>query len=132
VRRDPISGIVLECHDGVDYSAEIGSEIFAVAKGVATEKSNPSGFGTYVQIDHGLGVFTLYGHMSSVIKTGSVNEGDLIGLSGNTGGRTTGPHLHFSIYLTSGINSGPYPLFKGGVYNCEASVDPLSFIWTEN
>jgi len=90
-------------HNGVDISAEIGTEVYAAAAGVVVAaKSSYSlgqGYGRHVIIDHGYGYKTLYGHLSEVwVKEGQrIERWDVIGLVGNTG-RTTGPHLHFEVH----------------------------------
>ncbi|MDZ7269134.1 MAG: peptidoglycan DD-metalloendopeptidase family protein [candidate division KSB1 bacterium] len=90
-------------HNGVDISAEIGTEVYAAAAGVVVAaKSTYSlgqGYGRHVIIDHGYGYKTLYGHLSEVwVKEGQrIERWDVIGLVGNTG-RTTGPHLHFEVH----------------------------------
>lgn len=91
-------------HDGIDISAEPGTEIYAAAAG-RVEKAEHSyrpgqGFGKMVIIDHGNGLKTLYGHLSQVmVKVGQVvDRWDLIGLVGETG-RATGPHLHYEVLV---------------------------------
>jgi murein DD-endopeptidase MepM/ murein hydrolase activator NlpD len=117
-----------ECkpHNGVDIRANIGTTVFAVAAGQASSLDNPDGYGNYVLINHGLGVYTLYGHLSSAQGSGQVEEGEQIGLSGDTGKASKGPHLHFAIFVTD----EKHPLAKNGVYNFEASVNPQEFDWT--
>lgn len=113
-------------HNGVDLAVPIGTTVYAVAKGQATTHNNPDGYGKYVLIDHGVGVYTLYAHLSSAQASGQVAENDHIGLSGNTG-ESSGPHLHFSIFITDST----HPLYNAdGKYNFDASVNPRDFGWT--
>jgi murein DD-endopeptidase MepM/ murein hydrolase activator NlpD len=91
-------------HDGIDFSAEIGTEVYAAAAGRVEKAQNTwrpnQGFGKMVLIDHGNGYKTLYGHLSQIlIKAGQkVNRWDVIGLVGETG-RATGPHLHYEVWV---------------------------------
>ena len=90
-------------HNGIDISAEIGTEVYAAAAGVVVQAqttfSRGRGYGKVVLIDHGYGYKTLYGHLSEVkVKPGQkLDRWDVIALVGNTG-RTTGPHLHFEVH----------------------------------
>ncbi len=102
----PIKGGIrtqgLHARNGVDIGAKTGTPIYAAAGGrviVADGVGYNGGFGSYVVIDHGGGVKTLYAHMSRVGTSvgASVSQGELIGYVGNTG-RSTGPHLHFEVH----------------------------------
>lgn len=101
---NPIPGGVLtqRIHDGnaVDFGAAIGTTVRASAAGtvIIAKAGNNGGYGTYVVITHPGGSQTLYGHLSklSVAAGDKVDQGETIGLSGNTG-KSTGPHLHFKI-----------------------------------
>lgn len=83
-------------HLGIDYRAAIGDKVPAANAGKIVFSGDLFFTGWTVIIDHGLDIFTVYGHLSkTLVKSGElVNRGDLIGLSGNTG-RTSGPHLHW-------------------------------------
>jgi murein DD-endopeptidase MepM/ murein hydrolase activator NlpD len=87
-------------HEGLDIGASFGSVIRAAEDGVVVEADTGwnSGYGTYVKLDHGEGIVTLYGHMSQLAaKPGQeVRRGQLIGYVGSTGA-STGPHLHFEV-----------------------------------
>lgn len=87
-------------HLGTDYRAKIGTEIRATSGGIVVVGRDLFYTGNTVTIDHGLGVFTVYGHLSKLlVKEGDrVRKGDLIALSGNTG-RTSGPHLHWGVKI---------------------------------
>ena len=83
-------------HLGIDYRAAIGDKVPAANGGKIVFSGDLFFTGWTVIIDHGMDIFTVYGHLSkTLVKTGDlINRGDLIGLSGNTG-RTSGPHLHW-------------------------------------
>lgn len=87
-------------HHGVDLRAPMGTEILAVMNGMVIEVKTGSAYGLSVKIDHGNGVVSFYAHLSvSKVEIGQlVVAGDVIALSGNTG-LSTGPHLHFGIYV---------------------------------
>ena len=83
-------------HLGIDYRAAIGDKVPAANAGKIVFSGDLFFTGWTVIIDHGLDIFTVYGHLSkTLVKDGEmVKRGQLIGLSGNTG-RTSGPHLHW-------------------------------------
>ena len=85
-------------HEGHDFSAKVGTEVCATANGVVKSSRFFGSFGNYIEIDHGNGYTTTYGHLSKrlVRKGESIQRGDIIGKVGNTG-RSTAPHLHYEI-----------------------------------
>lgn len=86
-------------HEGMDFTAKIGTEIYVTGNGIAVEVvESRKGYGNHVVIDHGYGYQTLYAHMESfnVKKGQKVNRGDVIGYVGNTG-TSSGPHLHYEV-----------------------------------
>jgi len=85
-------------HTGDDYAVPVGTSVKAVADGIVFDDSPGADFGVYVQIDHGNGYQTLYGHLQSKsVKIGqTVVAGQEIGKSGQSG-NVTGPHLHFEV-----------------------------------
>ena len=86
-------------HYGMDFSAKIGTEIYATGDGVISKvKRSKRGYGNYVKINHGFGYETLYAHMSKyIVKKGQkVKRGEVIGYVGNTG-ISTAPHLHYEV-----------------------------------
>ncbi len=87
-------------HLGIDYRAAIGEKVPAANRGKVVLARDLFYTGWTVLIDHGLEVFTNYGHLSkTLVEEGSIVEkGDIIGLSGNTG-RTSGPHLHWGVKI---------------------------------
>jgi murein DD-endopeptidase MepM/ murein hydrolase activator NlpD len=97
VRKDPMLGIPA-LHPGIDFRSPVGSKVPATAAGIVTRAGWDGGYGKMVEIDHGNGYRTRYGHLSEVdVKVGEkVRLGQIIGKSGSTG-RSTGPHLHYEI-----------------------------------
>lgn len=91
---------VQQFHNGVDMAAPTGTPILAAADGVVIAAAYSATMGNYIMIDHGSGLYTIYMHASALyVSTGSnVSKGDKIGAIGSTG-RSTGPHLHFSVRL---------------------------------
>ncbi len=98
-RTDPFSGKI-EMHKGMDFAGKKGSDVVAVASGVVTWTGERSGYGHLVEINHGNGYVTRYGHNEDiVVKVGdSVERGQTISKMGSTG-RSTGPHVHFEVLL---------------------------------
>ncbi len=86
-------------HWGMDFTAPIGTEVYATGNGVIEDvEVNSWGYGKSILINHGYGFKTRYAHLSAfkVKKGDKVKRGDLIGLLGNTG-KSTGPHLHYEV-----------------------------------
>lgn len=96
-RTDPFTGEQKK-HRGIDFAGKIGTELMAPAPGRVVSAGERVGYGTTVEIDHGLGFTTLYAHLSqiNVARGDWVRPGTVIGLAGSTG-RSTGPHLHYEI-----------------------------------
>lgn len=96
-RLDPFSGR-LTMHEGVDFAGKKGSDILTVGEGVVTWAGKRFGYGLMVEINHGNGYTTRYGHASRIsVKVGDmVKPGQVIASMGNSG-RSTGTHLHFEI-----------------------------------
>lgn len=109
-RQDPFTGHEA-FHKGVDFAGLSGSEVVAVAAGVVTWSGERSGYGKLVEINHGNGFVTRYGHnRANVAQVGqTVSRGDTVAQMGSTG-RSTGPHVHFEV-----LRNG-------------RQVDPLSFV----
>ncbi|MDP4240162.1 MAG: M23 family metallopeptidase [Bacteroidota bacterium] len=86
-------------HAGMDFTAPIGTDIFATANGTIQSAGWKQGYGNCVEINHGFGYLTLYGHMSAIkVRVGQkVKRGDVIGLVGSTG-KSTGPHCHYEVH----------------------------------
>ena len=94
-------------HNGVDLANNQGTPIYAARSGKVTVATYGGTYGYYVTINHGDGFSSLYAHMThyTVSKGQTVKKGDIIGYMGSTG-RSTGPHLHFSIYY-NGVSQNP-------------------------
>lgn len=98
MRIHPIYKIA-KMHTGLDFTADIGTEIYATGDGIVESiESKYSGYGQHVIINHGFGYESLYAHMSRVaVRPGQkVRRGEIIGYVGNTG-TSTGPHLHYEV-----------------------------------
>ncbi|UDL91124.1 M23 family metallopeptidase [Mesorhizobium sp. PAMC28654] len=110
VRTDPILGTAA-LHSGMDFRAPIGMPAKVTAPGVVTKAGWNGGYGRMVEVDHGNGFATRYGHLSEIDVTvgQKLNAGDVIGKTGSSG-RSTGPHLHYEVR-----------------HNGEA-IDPLRFL----
>lgn len=106
LRTSPFTGRK-EKHKGWDIGARLGSSIRATADGVVTVSGRATGYGKMLEVSHGYGISTRYGHNSkNLAKVGDrVKRGDLIALVGSTG-RSTGPHLHYEVLL-SGVAVNP-------------------------
>lgn len=100
-RISPFTG-KLAMHHGIDIAARPGTPIIAPAAGVVTRYRFNGGFGRYIELNHGYGTVTHYGHLSkAAVKVGQkVKRGDVIGYVGNTG-LSTGPHLHYEVYVNN-------------------------------
>jgi len=103
-------------HDGIDYEAKMGDPIYAAADGVINHQNWYYQYGRTVKITHADNFETLYGHMSrfetSLAPGSHVKKGDVIGYVGSTG-RSTGPHLHFSV-IVNGKFVDPQPYVSAG------------------
>ncbi len=100
-RRDPFTKRI-SFHTGIDIANRIGTAIHAARDGVVSFIGPKYGYGLVIVIKHRFGYRTLYGHLlSSRVRVGQkVKKGQIIGFMGNSG-RSTGPHLHFEIWLNS-------------------------------
>ena len=87
-----------EFHQGIDIAADMGTPIVATADGVVTAAGWNGGYGNMVDVDHGGGIVTRYGHASAVAVTvgQQVRRGEVIAYVGSTG-RSTGPHVHYEV-----------------------------------
>ena len=130
-------------HNGVDFGAFIGTPVKASLSGVVKGTGNTdtvcprASFGQWVFIEHNNGLSSIYAHLSLIkVAAGQVvTTGDIIGYSGNTG-NSTGPHLHLSVYASSGVEISYYKSkVKGcGTYRMPiltkkgAYLDPLLYL----
>lgn len=96
-RRDPVYGTT-RFHDGLDFAAKIGTNVYATGDGVVEAADRRGGYGNCIDISHGYNYFTRYAHLSEIlVKVGDkVKRGDLIGKVGSTG-KSSGPHLHYEV-----------------------------------
>lgn len=112
VRSDPFRGRAA-MHGGIDLAGPVGTPIYATADGIVQRSEyNRGGYGNLVEINHGQGIQTRYGHMSRLIaRPGQrVSRGELIGLMGSTG-RSTGSHLHYEVRI-DGRAVNPIPFMQ--------------------
>ncbi|MGH1536825.1 MAG: M23 family metallopeptidase [Gammaproteobacteria bacterium] len=109
-RTSPFTGKT-ETHRGVDFAGKAGNDVVAVAGGLVTHASEKGAYGFLVEIDHGNGYVTRYGHNQMVhVQVGeAIKRGQVIAKLGSTG-RSTGPHVHFEV-------------IKDG-----ARIDPMKFV----
>ena len=128
-------------HNGIDLKASVGTPIKSALSGTVTGTGNtdtvcPSAsYGKWVLIKHGNGLSTLYAHLSVIkVSTGQdVSTGDIIGYSGDTG-YSTGPHLHFTVYATQGVQimTRKSTVCKGSytmpIASLNAYLNPLSYL----
>lgn len=97
-RIDPVYHI-RRFHQGMDFSAPIGTDIFATGNGTIIFSGWKQGYGETVEVDHGFGYKTRYAHCYKILarKGQRVKRGDVIALVGNTG-KSTGPHVHYEVH----------------------------------
>jgi murein DD-endopeptidase MepM/ murein hydrolase activator NlpD len=114
MRRDPFNGLWSN-HLGVDYPANKGTPILAIESGTVIQSNYIGRYGNLVEIDHGSGFTSKYGHASQLlVNVGQqVQQGEVIALVGSTG-YSTGPHLHFEISQVGQVMS-PSEFLKDGV-----------------
>lgn len=110
-RSDPFTG-KQQFHHGVDFAGTAGSEVLAVAAGVVTYAGDRYSYGNMVEVNHGNGLITRYGHAEeTLVEVGeTVAKGQTIALMGSTG-RSTGPHVHFEV-LKNGRKVNPLKYVK--------------------
>ena len=115
VRADPFRGSAA-MHAGIDLAAPSGTAVYATADGLIDRAEWFGGYGNCVEIDHGKGVATRFGHLSRIlVHPGQhVHRGDLIALVGSTG-RSTGPHLHYEVRI-DGHAVNPVPFLQASDY----------------
>jgi murein DD-endopeptidase MepM/ murein hydrolase activator NlpD len=114
VRSDPFLGRPA-MHTGLDFRAQMGDPVRATANGKVVNSGWSGGYGRMVEIDHGNGLSTRYGHLSQIdVKVGdTVKIGQVIGEVGSTG-RSTGPHLHYETRI-DGEAVDPQKFLRAGV-----------------
>ena len=125
-------------HDGIDLRALVGTPVRAALSGVVQEINQGTvancQYGKWVLVKHHNGLSTLYAHLSriSVAKGDSVSTGDAVGLAGSTG-YATGPHLHFTLYLSESVTFNQYSCKNGRAVTIpiaapNAYLNPLSYL----
>jgi murein DD-endopeptidase MepM/ murein hydrolase activator NlpD len=99
MRMDPFTGL-RAFHAGVDFAARQGSNVQSVAAGIVSDVGERFGYGLLVEINHGNGYVTRYGHNNAALVTVGerVRKGQAVALVGDSG-RSTGPHVHFEVLL---------------------------------
>ena len=130
-------------HNGVDIAASIGTPVLAAMEGIVQGTGNTdltcpnASWGKWVLIQHPNGLSTLYAHLSIIKATTgeSVQTGDVIGYSGETG-YATGPHLHFTVYASEGVQILQKPskvcnaTYTMPLADLQAYLNPLSYLPT--
>lgn len=121
-------------HNGIDLGAPTGTTIFAPLTGTVRATGNTDAvpgcysWGKWILIDHPNGLSTLYAHLSHIsVQNGQeVRTGDAIGFVGNTG-YSTGPHLHFTLYVSDAVQVKRFNEFKA-VTGCGAALSPFAAV----
>jgi murein DD-endopeptidase MepM/ murein hydrolase activator NlpD len=121
-------------HNGMDLGAAVGTKIFAPLTGTVRMTGNTDlvpgcySWGKWALVDHPNGLSSMFAHMSQIaVSPGQkVNTGDIVGYVGNTG-YSTGPHLHFTLYVKAGVEVKPFNQFKS-VTGCGAALSPFAAI----
>lgn len=123
-RIDPFTGHSA-LHTGLDFGASVGTPILAAAGGVVVVQSYHPDYGNMIEIDHGNNVITRYAHASKVyVKNGDlVKRGQKIAEIGTTG-RSTGPHLHFEVWI-QGVPQDPQKFLTAGQQASSAVLTAL-------
>ncbi len=120
-------------HDGVDIGVPSGTPVQAALSGTVAGTGNTDlvpgcySFGKWVMIAHANGLSTMYAHLSviGVSQGQQVSTGDVIGYSGMTG-YATGPHLHFGVYATAGVQFLTLKAFRGSTTGCANATMPVA------
>lgn len=118
-RSDPFTK-ARKMHEGMDFTAKTGTPIYATGDGIVKSADNSlSGFGNHIEINHGYGYLTLYGHLSKYkVRVGQrVKRGDIIGFVGSTG-RSQAPHLHYEVHKNGKVVN-PINFYYGNISAAE-------------
>lgn len=121
-------------HNGVDMGTPVGTKIYAPLTGTVRNVGNTDivpgcySWGKWLLIDHPNGLSSMFAHLSQIaVSPGQkVNTGDIVGYSGNTG-YSTGPHLHYTVYVTEGVQVMQFNQFKS-VTGCGAALSPFAAV----
>ncbi len=119
-------------HPGVDFGAPRGTPIYAPLAGVVRSTGNTDAvpgclsWGKWILVDHPNGLATLYAHLDVISSTSGqrVNQGDIIGYTGNTG-FSTGPHLHFTVYVSEAVTVRQFNEIRSTT-SCGAATTPIA------
>ncbi|WJH40096.1 M23 family metallopeptidase [Aliirhizobium terrae] len=113
-RMDPFLGR-LALHAGIDFQARTGDDVKSTGAGTVVAAGPSGGYGNMVEIDHGHGISTRYGHMSRILVSvgDKVETGDVVGRAGSTG-RSTGPHVHYEV-RRNGMAVDPMRFLNAGM-----------------
>uniref|UniRef100_UPI0035CAACAC M23 family metallopeptidase n=1 Tax=uncultured Sphingomonas sp. TaxID=158754 RepID=UPI0035CAACAC len=127
IRTDPFRGTAA-MHAGVDIPGPVGTPVYATADGFVDRAEKAGGYGNMVELDHGKGIQTRYGHLSKIlVEAGTrVHRGQLIALMGSTG-RSTGPHLHYEVRI-DGHAVNPVPFLQTADYLVAAQDKSITTI----
>ena len=118
-RTDPFYKVT-KFHEGIDFTAAVGSPIYATGDGIVSEAEyNSGGYGNKIIINHGYSYETVYAHLSRIkVKVGQrVKRGEIIGFMGNTG-KSTAPHLHYEVHK-AGVPMNPIYFFFNDITPAE-------------
>lgn len=118
-RTDPFYKVT-KFHEGIDFTAAVGTPIYATGDGVVSEAEyNSGGYGNKIIINHGYSYETVYAHLSKIkVKKGQrVKRGEVIGMMGNTG-KSTAPHLHYEVHK-AGVPMNPIYFFFNDITPAE-------------
>ena len=118
-RTDPFYKVT-KFHEGIDFTAAVGTPIYATGDGIVSEaERNSGGYGNKIIINHGYSYETVYAHLSKIkVKVGQrVKRGEIIGLMGNTG-KSTAPHLHYEVHK-AGVPMNPIYFFFNDITPAE-------------
>lgn len=121
-------------HNGMDLGAPVGTKLYAPLTGTVRNIGNTDAvpgcysWGKWLLIDHPNGLSSMFAHLSHIAVTPGqkVSTGDIVGYVGNTG-YSTGPHLHYTVYVTDGVEVKQFNQFKA-VTGCGAALSPFAAI----
>lgn len=121
-------------HNGMDIGAPVGTKIYAPLSGKVRMTGNTDtvpgcySWGKWVLIDHANGLSSMFAHLSQISVTPGqqIQTGDIVGYVGNTG-YSTGPHLHYTLYVTDGVQVKQFNEFKT-VTGCGAALSPFAAV----
>ena len=127
IRSDPFHGTA-RMHAGVDIPGATGTPIYATANGTIARAERAGGYGNLIEVDHGKGIATRYGHLSRILVASGtrVVRGQMIGYMGSTG-RSTGPHLHYEVRI-DGHAVNPVPFLTTADYWLASKSDAVRAI----